>query len=500
MNIQNIQLLLDPYSKIPLSRQLTDQLRRGIIEDKIALGSHMPSVRDFAKKLNISRSTVMRCFEELAGQGYITVTPGSGTSVCKRLPGELEKSIRVLSAMGLLSPSGTLPPSDLPEIKPIALSQYANRLLAGVQDQPPQSKFFLNYGGPAIEAAPIDRWRELLLQRIKSSDHSANGPSPAAGFAPLRAAYSAFLSRTRAIRCDLSQVFVFVARELRLDLLCRLLIEPGDCVAVEDPGYPGARSRFAVHGANILAIPVDNQGMNVDHLISLSRSVKMVYLTPSHHEPTGVVMPLARRRKLLKWAGENGVIVVEDDYDSEFRYDSRPIPSLMSLDDTDSVVHISCLWKTLSPVSKLGFMLVPQRLVHSLSCAKTFVERQTPILESLVLTDFIEQGFLERIITKNRKLYAGRRNRLVQALKKHFEASITMSPESAGMDLFVRLSTNLDDIAVLERAEAAELPMVSAAPYYVHKAPGREFIIPFSLIPEEHIETSVRQWAAFLRS
>lgn len=486
MIIQKTELNLDPYSKIPLSRQLTDQLRRGIIEEKIALGTLLPSVRDLATKMKISRSTVMRCFEELAGQGYISVTPGSGTSVCKRLPGELDENRKWLSLS-----------TTRPE-KPIVFSQYSQRLLAAEQMSAAHSKFFLNYGGPSIEAAPIDRWRELLLQRIKSPALKENSASPAAGFPPLRKAYSGYLARTRAIRCDQSQVFVFVARELRLDLLCRLLINPGDHVAVENPGYPGARSRLIVHGANVLPIPVDTQGLNIDHLVELKKPIKMVYLTPSHHEPTGVVMPLSRRKKLLHWAEENGVILVEDDYDSEFRYDSRPIPSLMSLDDTDSVVHISCLWKTLSPVSKLGFMIVPKRLVEALSCAKLFVERQTPILESLILTDFIEEGHLERIISKNRKLYAARRACLVQSLKKHFDTSIAMSPESAGMDLFVRVKTKHTDMQVLELAALAELPMVSAAPYYADSAPGKEFIIPFSLLPEERIESCVKKWAQLL--
>jgi GntR family transcriptional regulator/MocR family aminotransferase len=486
VKIQKAELVLDPYSKIPLGRQLADQLRRGIIEEKITLGSLLPSVRDLAQKLKISRSTVTRCFDELAGQGYISVVPGSGTSACKRLPGELDENRRWLS------------PSSARAEKPIVFSEYAKRLLAGVQTNASQTKPLLNYGGPPLEAAPVDRWRELLLQHIKSSTLNQSSSNQDAGFLPLRKAYSGYLARTRAIRCDLSQVFVFVARELRLDLLCRLLIDPGDNVAVENPGYPGARSRLAVHGANVLPISVDSQGLNVDELIAMHQPIKLVYLTPSHHEPTGVVMPLSRRRKLLKWAQETGAILIEDDYDSEFRYDSRPMPSLMSLDDTDSVVHISCLWKTLSPVSKLGFMIVPKRLVEPLSCAKLFVERETPALESLILTDYIEQGHLERIISKNRKLYSRRRECLVRSLKKHLDGSITMSPESAGMDLFVRVTTALSDMQVLERAASAEMPMVSAEPYYAGEAPGKEFIIPFSLISEERIESCVKKWAQLL--
>ncbi len=483
MNIANVELALDPFSKIPLSRQLTDSLRRSIIEGDIATGSILPSIRELATKLNISRSTVMRCYEELAGQGYIHVTPGSGTSVCRRLPGDLERK--------------TAPLELEPDVNftPVPCSEYAQRLRLLAQESLPQSKFFLNYGGPPLDAAPIDRWRELIGVHIKNL-HTEGSSST--GFLPLRKTYSNYLARTRAIRCHISQVFVFIARELRLDLLCRLLLNPGDAVAVENPGYPGARKRFAVHGAKIIPIPVDHQGMNIDYLSNLSEPVKIVYVTPSHHEPTGVVMPMTRRKKLLEWASRTGALIVEDDYDSEFRYDSRPIPSLMSLDESDSVVHISCLWKTLSPVSKLGFMIVPKRLAEILAQAKDLVEREIPLLESLVLTDFIEQGHLERIISKNRKIYATRRDALIDALKTNFHASVTMSSESAGMDLFVRIDTPLSEHEVLLRAEAANMPVVSARPYYVDKAPGKEFIIPFSVIPEQLAAKTVSSWAESL--
>lgn len=484
MILANINLALDSFSKIPLSRQLTDKLRREIIEGNIATGSILPSIRDLATKLNISRSTVMRCYEELAGQGYILVTPGSGTTVCRRLPGDIDRM--------------TAPLELEPDVNfiPATCSDYSQRLLKLAQDAAPQSTSFLNYGGPALDAAPIDRWRELTAEHIKKL-HTEN--CSCAGFLPLRKTYGSYLARTRAIRCDIDQLFVFIARELRLDLICRLLLNPADAVAVENPGYPGARRRFAVHGADVIPIPVDFQGMNIDYLCNLPKRIKIVYVTPSHHEPTGVVMPMTRRKKLLEWAQSTGAIIIEDDYDSEFRYDSRTIPSLMSLDQSDSVVHISCLWKTLSPVSKLGFMIVPQRLSKVLTCAKDLVERETPLLESMVLTDFIEQGHLERIISKNRKIYAARRNALVDALKNNFQSAVTMSSESAGMDLFVRIDTPLKESEVLFHAETAELPMVSARPYYVDEAPGNEFIIPFSVIPVDEVESKVSKWAAKLQ-
>lgn len=481
-----IEIALDCQSKVPLSRQLTDFLRRAIIDAVIPCGTLMPSVRDLAQELNVSRSTVMRCFEELAGQGYIVTTIGSGTRVCKRLPGELEDEVEITR----------LPAPADADVFNSKLSQYAERLISiGTCLEPPAATL-LNPGGPLIDAAPVDRWRRIFEQHCRNHVFNQYGAAAdPAGNLALRSAYASYLSRTRAIRCSADQVFVFTARELRLDLICRLLLEPADVVAVENPGYPGARQRFAVHGVTVLAIPVDHQGLDVDFLSQLSQSVRIVYVTPSHHEPTGVVMPMARRRKLLQWAQQNDAFIIEDDYDSEYRYDSRPIPSLMSMDNTDSVIHLSCLWKVLSPVSRIGFLVVPKCLVEIFRAAKNLVEREVPLTEQLVLTEFINAGHLEKHIKKNRTLYSGRRNALVKALKLHLGSQVTMSSESAGMDLFVKFACEIPDQRLIESANNSGLRMIDAKPYYVGEQPTGEFIIPFSLLTEEQIKSSVKQFA-----
>lgn len=478
------EITLDCASKVPLSRQLTDLLRRAIIEAVIPCGTPMPSVRDLALKLNVSRSTIMRCFDELAGQGYLVTTVGSGTRVCPRLPGSLEEEVEI--------PRVSAPANAAAfEAK---LSRYAQRLNEmGSCLEPPAAKL-LNPGGPHTDAAPIDRWRKLYEQHCRNHE-TTNTSGSAHWQSLLSTAYASYLARTRAIRCTSDQVFVFTARELRLDLICRLLLETGDLVAVENPGYPGARQRFAAHGARLLPIPVDHQGMDVDFLVQSSQPVRIVYVTPSHHEPTGVVMPIARRRKLLQWAQENGAFIVEDDYDSEYRYDSRPIPSLTSLDQTDSVIHLSCLWKVLSPVSKIGFLVVPNCLVEIFRATKNLIEREVPLTEQLVLTDFINEGHLERHIRKNRALYAARRNALVDALKNHLGNQVTMSSESAGMDLFVKFNCGLADERLTDSAQLAGLRMIDAKPYYIGEKPQGEFIIPFSLLTEEQISASVKLFA-----
>lgn len=304
--------------------------------------------------------------------------------------------------------------------------------------------------------------------------------------------------RKRALQCTSDQVIVFSARELRLDLISRILLRDGDAVAVENPGYPAVRQRLIANGVRVVPIRVDHQGLDVDYLDMIQERVKLVYVTPSHHEPTGAVMPLSRRRKLIEWAKQNSAFIVEDDYDSEFRYDGRPIPSLQGLDETDSVIHLSCLWKILSPVSKIGFLTIPNCLIDVFQATKSLVERDMPLIDQFVLTDFINEGHLERQIAANRIVYATRRKLLVEALKTHI-GNLSIASESAGMDLFVKFQAGADDSLLVTMAEQAGFKLIPAGPYYFAGGGQNEFVIPFSHLDEKHIESIIQKFGASLK-
>jgi GntR family transcriptional regulator/MocR family aminotransferase len=485
IKIERALILLDRTSGASRQRQLTDQLRRAIIDGSIGLGATLPSVREISAELEVSRSTVVRCFEELASQGYIVTSIGSGTSVCKRLPGKLsenEITPRVISNENLRTSK-------------VALSRYSSRILNVSEVGSPKTARSLNPGGPPSEAAPIRKWRELLQRHCRQNLNQTECGTDSFGLPPLREAYAAYLMRKRALQCSAKQVIVFSAREMRLDLIARILLREGDAVAVENPGYPAVRQRLIANGARVIPVPVDHQGLNVDYLDTIRERVRLVYVTPSHHEPTGAVMPLSRRRKLIEWANQNSAFIIEDDYDSEFRYDGRQIPSLQGLDETDSVIHLSCLWKILSPVSKIGFLTIPNCLIDVFQATKTLVERDMSLIEQFVLADFINEGHLERVIAANRKVYAARRRLLVDALRKHVSA-LSMASESAGMDLFVKFHSDHHEALLIAKAEEAGFTIIPVGPYYLTGAGKNEFVIPFSHLDEKLIEPMIQKFGS----
>ncbi len=474
-------ITLDHESFVPIHRQISDALRRLIIDGKLSMGKPLPSVRELAVFLDVSRSTVLRSFEDLASQGYIESIPGSGTHVRKNLPGETSETGLAITQV----------------IKPrenVELSSYGQRLLKTTLQVAQQDQHIpeLNFGGPSLELTPIAQWRQLLERNCRLKDPSRLEYSQEPfGYPPLREAYAAYLTRARAVRCSADQVAVFSARELRLDLICRLLIEQGDYVAVEDPGYPGIRSRFLSHGANVVAIKVGRDGLDVNELIAHKHHFKFLYVAPSYNEPTGAFLSLSARKRLIDWAARTGTFIVEDDYASEYRYTGRPLPSLQGLDSADVVIHLSCLWKVLFPVVRLGFLVLPRCLTEAFSLAKALVENDLPLVDQFALTDFINEGHLERQIRRTRAIYGKRRQALVGALDRCFGERVKISSEAAGFELLVKLETNLTDEQVSRIAQEARLPLVSSRLYYVQRKVQGEFVVSFAQFDQEAIEQSV---------
>jgi GntR family transcriptional regulator/MocR family aminotransferase len=484
----SLEVILDNSSSVPGFRQLSDALRRAIIDGIVPLSSDLPSVRDFCAQLDISRSTVMRSIQDLASQGYVVTAVGSGSKVASEMPGDFSQSTEFMGAA--ISPFDNRP----------LLSAYAERLLLLPEGMSSKTTTKWDLSGPPVELTPVKQWRAIYREHCRASDllQFDYKPEPT-GQLVLRQAYASYLTRARAVNCTPDQVVVFFARELRLDLPLKLLLRPGDYVAVENPCYANMRNRFLAHGAKVIPIPVDHQGMDVKYLMAQPHNFKFVYVAPSHNEPTGAVLSMARRRLLLDWAKLNGAFIIEDDYDSEYRYQSRPIPSLQGLDDGDCVLHLSCLWKILSPVVKLGFIVVPNRLKNLITDAKTIVERDLPLIDQLALTDFINQRHLDRLIRRNRKIYESRRKALVDALVQYFGAQVITSTESAGMDMLIRLESNLSDSEVEAVASEAGLRLASAASYYFGENKQGHFIIPFSLYEETSMREAVATFAGMLK-
>jgi GntR family transcriptional regulator / MocR family aminotransferase len=478
---------LDNHSPIPLHQQLYDALRQAILSGRLLPRQRIPSSRSLSQSLGISRTTVTQSYEQLLSEGYLETARGSGTYVCVQLPDRLLRSDPV-------------PATAKQSRCDISLSDYGARLQHTpftLQTEPKASISF-RYGRPAFDRFPLALWRKLLSRHSREADW-LDYATDFQGYQPLRETIARYLARARAVQCHPDQLVMTNGTQQALDLVMRLLMQPGDRIALEEPGYLSARRIFLSHGASLLPIPVDESGLVVEKLIANAEgSVRLVYITPSHQFPTGATLSLARRLELLAWAQQTGAFILEDDYDSEYRYGDRPIPALQGLDHSESVIYIGTFSKVLFPSLRLGYLVLPTHLVRLVAQAKWLSDRQLPLLDQKVLTDFIEAGHLESHIRKMRSIYDHNRQTLVQALKTHFGERIEILGEQAGIHVMVRLHLPLSDAEILDRLAAVGVGVMSAQPHYCQPCDRGEFVFGYAELSPEQIQAGVVRMAQVL--
>jgi GntR family transcriptional regulator/MocR family aminotransferase len=387
--------------------------------------------------------------------------------------------------------------ADTDKAQGYRLSWYATALrsrqwLSFSADEP---EVQLSFGRPAMAEFPMRVWNQLLLHHARKRNLGLlDSPANAAGFMPLREQLASYLSRVRAVACQPEQVIIVNGSQQGIDLVARVLIDRGDDVCIEEPGYIGAQKSFEAMGANVLPIRVDKQGISVDAFKEHERakpgfSPQLIYVTPSHQSPTGVVLSVPRRLELISWARRVGAYIVEDDYDSEYRYKGRPIPALAGLDHAGTVIYIGTLSKVLFPSLRLGYLVVPLDLSEVFTRAKWLADRHSPLLEQQVLADFIRLGHLERHIRKMRNLYEQKRKLVIEALKKHFSTAATVLGDAAGINVVVRIASD-----VLQ-AKAAGIGISSTAHCYLGDAPRGEFQINYAHLNEDAIDSCIETLA-----
>ena len=313
-----------------------------------------------------------------------------------------------------------------------------------------------------------------------------------AGYEPLRNEIAAYVSRSRAVRCTPEQVLIVNGSAQGIDLCARLLLEAGDEVAVENPGYHGAHRIFAGYGARLRPARIDENGIVIG---DLGKKARLVYVTPSHQFPTGVAMSLTRRLELIEWSRRNNAVIIEDDYDSEYRYSGPPLPSLQGLATGVAVIYIGTFSKVMFPSLRIGYVIAPESLVARLRRAKWLADRHTPVPEQAALADFIAEGHLERHIRRMRRIYGERRDALVESLDRHFGDRVQIHGDAAGMHVLVRFK----DERIAERAEEAKVQLISSGAYYLTEPPRGEFVLGFSSIGERSIREGIRRLAAATR-
>jgi GntR family transcriptional regulator / MocR family aminotransferase len=460
-------------------------IRRAILEGRIHPGERMPSTRTLAADLRVSRNVALTAFEQLLGEGYVETRAGSGTFVSATLP----DAALVRREVDREASRETSRPR---------LSTHARRVRALKPWPPPgeprtgiQCDF--RYGMPAIADFPQDIWSRLAARRARAASVRSLQYGRTGGFDPLRKAVAAYLARARGVVATHEQVVVVNGSQQALDLVTRLLLDPGDRVVVEEPGYQGARQIFLAAGARALPTAVDEHGLDVSRL-PRGGDVRAAYVTPSHQFPLGGVLPLARRLELLQWAKRTRAFVIEDDYDSEFRYEGAPIEAVQALDRAGRVLYIGTFSKVLFPSLRLGYVVLPEPLVTSALSIKYLMDMHTSTFEQEVLADFIGEGHFERHLRRSRAANASRRSALLEALDDELGDRVTVVGGNAGIHAVVWLNrvpaSRLDTL--ITRAAERGLGIHPVTPYYM-KAPRRAgLLVGYASLTEREIREGVK--------
>jgi GntR family transcriptional regulator / MocR family aminotransferase len=476
----DLAIHLDRTSTIPLHQQLTEKIRLAILEGRLKPNQKLLSSRSLAKSLNVSRSTVTQSYEQLESEGYLETRLGSGTYICHQISDDWLKSQHIEPINSKNAINSTL-------------SQFGNSLVSvkRLEVSEPDYEISFRYGNPAVKYFPIQQWRKLIARHCVNSPALLNYAADAAGYFPLRVAIADYLGRSRAVRCTPEQVIIVNGSQQALNLIARLTLNPGDWVAMEEPGYLGARHCFTAQSANLQPISVNSEGLDVESLSQCDRPFKLAYVTPSHQFPTGVTLTLRQRIALLQWAQTTGTLIIEDDYDSEYRYEEQPIPALQGMDKSQSVIYVGTFSKTMFPSLRIGYLVVPPSWISPVTTAKWLCDRSTSLLEQYTLTDWIAEGYFERHIRRMRKLYNSRRQILIEAFQKYFGDRVTILGKSAGVHVMVRIKTTLADKIMVQKAAAVGIGLIGARDYYLQPQHQGEFIFGYAQLEEAQIEKGI---------
>jgi len=440
-------VLLDESSSVPLYRQLYNRLREAILMGQLPPGTHLPSTREMAVEMKVSRHTVFNAFEQLQAEGYVEGQVGSGTFVSLTLPEDLLQ-VRVRAAnISLVNPETRTVSRRGKIITRTQMIERKGQLLPFMQ------------GIPALDEFPIATWSWLIAKRWRQPPPELLQYGPAAGYAPLREAIAAYLGPSRGVKCEPDQIIVVSGAQQAIDLAARILIDDRDPVLVEEFCYGAARAALLSAGARLVPVPVDEAGLNISAVATGSASARLAYVTPSHQYPLGVTMSASRRQALLDWATRTRAWILEDDYDSEYRYTKRPLAALQGMDRNGRVIYIGTFSKVLFPALRLGFVVAPTDLVDAFVTARATLGWCSPTLDQAVLADFMAQGHFTRHIRRMRTIYAERQAALIDALEREAGDLLEIKPADAGIHLTCSLSNRIDDRAVSR--EAAELGVVA---------------------------------------
>jgi len=491
-----VALKLDPISPIALYRQIYDGLRDGIIGGRFEAGTKLPASRALAASLGVSRITVTECYERLISEGYLEPRRGSGTFVCSRLP---EGDMYATNSAVTLDP-------PIESNVPKRLSRYGEILNAPLRPPVPPEIIRLDSHGPDVVSFPIKLWTRLWVRRMQEGDTNTSllqYTQEWSGSTDLRIAVAHYLRMSRAVVCDPSQIIITSGSQQALYFAARIFLDQSDYVAMEAPGYRFAGRIFSSQGATVLPIPVDRHGMQISQLKKHSdKAIKLVYVTPSHQYPRGVSLSVTRRMELLAWARQAGALILEDDYDSEYRYNERPLPSIQGMVPDAPVLYVGTFSKLLFPTLRLGYLVVPPGFQNMFTGAKLLCDFQSSSIDQRILTDFLTEGHLEPYVRKMRIIYGNRRALLVESLQKHFGHKVTVYGDNAGMHFMADFEIELSEQDAFDRAVAVGVRVERLywpAGSEIQRPGHVQFVFTFAALSENDLALAAERLArAFL--
>jgi GntR family transcriptional regulator/MocR family aminotransferase len=425
-------------------------------------------------------------FDQLKSEGYVEGRSGSGTYVSQVLPEQL------------LDVRGPRAEKRLPHRR-VALSSYARRLQPFRGTSPrPMRAFRANQ--PALDLFPTTLWAQVAARRLRRVSTNLLAGGEALGYRPLREAVADYLNTSRGVKCTADQVLILSGAQEALDRTARILLNPGEPVWMEEPGYPGAAVVFRALGARICPVPVDAEGLDLERGRKKWKSARLAYVTPAHQFPLGVTMSLRRRLALLEWARRAGTLIFEDDYDSEYRYSGRPIPAMQGLDRSGVVIFAGSFSAVLFPALRLGYLVVPAEMVDVFAAAESVSTHHPPLLEQAILCDFITEGHFARHIRRMRELYAERLGVLLECAREKIAGVLKISTVEAGLQTVGWLRRGIRAERVAELATQRDVEVVPLSRYASGRSRGEGVILGFAAVDPRELRRGVDELAWVLES
>jgi len=496
---------LRPDADQPMFEQLYSAIREYIVHGRLAPATRLASSRVLAIELGVSRFTVVAALDQLRAEGYIASSRRSGTFVAASLPD------RAIVARSRGAVREKKPPAKSPSQGSLGLSSRGRALssivISGPRYDAGEPRAF-RPRRPPLDIFPFALWGRLVRRQWTTFRHSMLDYGEPAGLRGLREAIAAHAATTRGVRCDADQVIVTAGAQQAFNILFQLLLDPGDEAWIEEPGYLDVRGALTAHGATLVPVPVDEHGMDVEAGMAMAPTAKLVYVSPSHQYPTGATLSAERRWKLLDWARQRGAWIVEDDYDSYFRYRGRPLPALQSLDAeqrtssnaSSRVAYVGTFSKTMFPSLRLGYCIVPTELADAVANARAVADRNSSIVDQAALEIFIREGHYDRHLRRVRSACLERHDALRASIKRHLAGAVSLSAMNAGTHALGWLARGLPSPTQVEmRAQDDGLVVFPLSRYCLSRPRRDAMVLGYGGLTPRLIDAGVRRLAAYLR-